>query len=174
MADSHHMNALALEDSLFRSLEKALSQAVQHVDKDPAKRKPSKRSGGIPQEQLDMLLESGDQAYLNEEWSDAVKIYMDLLESGADLPPFVDARMALCYASLGEWEPALEHAMKSYENNPAESAAYIAMAKCCVLSVSMPDSGLRWLQLASKALNIPDRVFKDTKAELEEVSILST
>lgn len=174
MADSLHINSLSLDDDLFRSLDKVLAQAVQYADKNPVKRKPSKRSGGIPQEQLDMLLESGDQAYLNEEWTDAVKIYMDLLESGADLPPFVDARLALCYACLGEWEPSIEHATKSYENNPAEAAAYVAMAKCTVLSVSMPDSGLRWLQLASKAVNIPDRIFKETKSELEEVLILST
>ena len=174
MADPQYINNLALEEGHFRSLDKALTQAVQYAEKDPAKRKPSKRSGGIPQEQLDMLLEGGDQAYLNEEWADAVKIYMELLESGADLPPFVDARLALCYACIGDWEPAIEHATKSYENNPAEAAAYIAMAKCTMFSVSMPDAGLRWLQLASKAIHIPDRVFKETKAELEEVAMLST
>jgi tetratricopeptide (TPR) repeat protein len=168
------INILALDDGLYQSLDKALGRALQYADKEPPKRKPSKRSGGIPQEQLDMILETADVAYLNEDWTEAVRTYMELLESGADLPPYLDARLSLSYASLNEWEPAFEHATRSYEKTPAESAAYIAMAKCCNLIVSMPEAGLRWLQLAIKALNAPMRVLKETKAELEEVVILST
>jgi hypothetical protein len=165
------INTLALEDGLYAQLDKAVARAVLEADQEPPKRKPSKRSGGIPQEQLDMMLENGDMAYLNEDWAETVKTYMELLESGADLPSFIDARLALSYACLNEWEPAFEHATKSYENTPVEGAAYLAMAKCCNLVISLPEAGLRWLSLASKALHAPLRILKETKFELEEALI---
>ena len=168
-------SVLALEDGLYNTLEKAITTAVQQANREPSMRKSSKRGSAIPQEQLDTMLEAGEESYLNEEWAEAVRIYSELLESGADLPPFINARLALSCACFGDWDQAFEHATNSYENNPVESAAYIAMAKCSTLGIaSMPEAGLKWLELASKAQNIPERIYNETKAELEETVAQST
>lgn len=168
------LSVLTLEDGLYRHLEKSIARAVQEADDKSRKQKPSKRSGGIPQEQLDMMLEAAELAYLNEDWGDTVRSYLELMETGADLPPFIDARLALAYACLHEAEPAFEHATKSYEIYPVDGAAYLALAKCCNLIVTIPLSGLRWLSLAASALHTPARLLKDTKIELEETAQLST
>lgn len=165
------ISVLALDKSFYISLEKALVAAVHQSEKEPPKSRSSKRSSGIPQEQLDSLMENADLAYANGDWTECVKTYSAVVESGADV--FVDGRLALSYACLNEWEPAYEHATKSFENNPAESAAYIAMAKCCNLICSLPSAGLRWLHLASKGINLPKRIYIDTKRELEEAAALN-
>lgn len=169
------LSVLALDGGLYETLEKAITVAVQQAPNKVAKRKTSKRGAAIPQEQLDDILGTGEESYMNEEWAEAIRTYSELLESGADLPPFIGARLALSFTLVGDWEQAFEHATKSYENNPAESAAYIAMARCAVLGIaSMPEAGLKWLQLASKANNIPERIFNETKQELEETVVQST
>lgn len=166
---------LALNDALFTSLEKAIAAAVLQATREPSTRKTSKRGSAVPQEQIDGMLSTGEESYINEEWAEAIRTYQELQESGADLPPYINARLALSCACLGDWEQALELATTSYENSPAESAAYVALAKCTVIGVvSMPEAGLRWLQLASKANGIPERIFNETKAELEETVIQST
>jgi hypothetical protein len=170
----HQIITLALDDGMYQALEQAIHVSVKQADKEPQRRKPAKRGHGIPPEQLDHILSMAEMAYFNEEWSEAVKIYTGLLESGVDLPPFVDARLALCFSSMNDWEASFDHAVKSYETHPAEAAAYVAMAKNTIILASLPESGLRWLQLASQALNIPKNVMKELKLELEETIIVST
>lgn len=162
---------LVLDDARYAFLSKAVSAASAQADREQPKRKSSKRSSVIPQEQLATMLESGDLSYTNEEWSESIRIYTELLESGADLPQCLESRLALSHACLGEVDPAIEHATKSYENHPSEAPAYVALAKLCA---PIPEAGLVWLQLASKARNIPERILKETKVELEETVQQST
>lgn len=164
--------SLSLDEELFGSLEKAIALAVQHAEQNGAA--SSSAPDGTSVEEIAALLQLAELAYTNEEWVEVVKIYTQLQEMGIDLPPFADARLALSFSFLNDPAQALIHAVASYENNPAEAAAYIAMARCCVLMVSLPKTGLRWLQLAAQAINIPHSVLKETKAEIEEIAIQST
>ena len=170
----NQVSVLSLDDGLYHALEQAIREGVKQADKQPQRRKPSKRGGGIPPEQLDHMLAMAEMSYFNQEWNEAVRTYQGLLESGADLPPFVDARLALSFACLNDWEASFEHACKSYETHPTEAAAYIAMAKNTIIFTSLPQAGLRWLELASQALNIPKNVMRDIRTELEETAVIST
>lgn len=155
-----------LTDDEFLALEKAIEEdRKRSVQTGPPKPRPL---GPLapPKAEVDSMIGLLHVCYENEEWSTVAQLSLALLSAGVNWLPYLHARLALASAFLDPLGSAFGHATMSYQNYPDQAPAYIAIA-LCKLVVNQPHQALRWLRLASKASNLPQRVYQSLQKELK-------
>lgn len=121
---------------------------------------------GVTEDELQELLARADEVFANEEWEDCERRYRRIVQDLRLGPAQNLGRFALSLAHVKKYKEAVEVATRSYKADPADSAAYEAMARCALANDDLVQTCL-WSRLASLASPHPSLA-------IEELSVSST